>query len=627
MTLQGQSTAERRSTRWLFSLPLIVSVSASLVFIARSAFVVDGTRYFTLFDDAMISMRYARNLADGRGLLWNYGQPAVEGYTNFLWTLWMAVLHLLPVTEPKMALVVMLSGVVLLAANVMIVRRIADRLSGGSPTVVAAATWLTALYYPLIYWTLRGMEVGLVTLEISSSVLLVLRLRDSPGYKRLAMLAAILSLGILTRPDLVVPCFVVSVFALCTIQPNWRRAAGTVLIGSIAATLAAHTAFRMWYYGAAFPNTYYLKLGGAALTSRLSRGALGLFVFDALQLLVPVALAAGYLLYGRRDRRENGEWLLAGMFASLCAYSLYVGGDAWDNLLYTNRYVTPAMPGLLIVSSMAIDGLVRTCRDRRSLAAVSGLFVLASVMTMIFPSTVQSTPGTPLDGHLRIARVALVLAPVPVLPLLFTRSRTRNRRLADVFPGAGGGQVLVAVVLSVAVFVAIDGQSVSWWLGHNAVYLDDDAWATRYGVALRHATADDATIAVTWGGAIPYFSHRPTIDLLGKSDTFIATQPRNADVAFSPGHDKWDYEYSIGRLRPDVVAQVWHASQRDLRHIERWQYTSAAPWVFIRADTTKVDRAAVVNAACTLLDKDPFVLGSVQRSIPDSAAVFARYCR
>jgi hypothetical protein len=28
-------------------------------------------------------------------------------------------------------------------------------------------------------------------------------------------------------------------------------------------------------------------------------------------------------------------------------------------------------------------------------------------------------------------------------------------------------------------------------------------------------------------------------------------------VAFYPGHMKWDYAYSIGQLKPDVVAQLW----------------------------------------------------------------------
>jgi hypothetical protein len=60
-------------------------------YILRASFVVDGQRYFTLFDDAMISLRYARNLTEGHGLVWNPGEnPPVEGITNPLWTLFMA---------------------------------------------------------------------------------------------------------------------------------------------------------------------------------------------------------------------------------------------------------------------------------------------------------------------------------------------------------------------------------------------------------------------------------------------------------------------------------------------------------------------------------------------------------
>src|SRR5690606_35986274 len=39
-----------------------------------------------LSDDAFISFRYAQNLVDGHGLVYNQGER-VEGYTNFLWTL------------------------------------------------------------------------------------------------------------------------------------------------------------------------------------------------------------------------------------------------------------------------------------------------------------------------------------------------------------------------------------------------------------------------------------------------------------------------------------------------------------------------------------------------------------
>ena len=52
--------------------------------------VYEGRRYYCLNDDAMISMRFADNLAAGHGLVWNPGEY-VQGYTNLGWTLWMAL--------------------------------------------------------------------------------------------------------------------------------------------------------------------------------------------------------------------------------------------------------------------------------------------------------------------------------------------------------------------------------------------------------------------------------------------------------------------------------------------------------------------------------------------------------
>ena len=47
-------------------------------------------------DDAFISFRYARNFAEGHGIVFNPGER-VEGYTNFLWVVILAVPFLLHV--------------------------------------------------------------------------------------------------------------------------------------------------------------------------------------------------------------------------------------------------------------------------------------------------------------------------------------------------------------------------------------------------------------------------------------------------------------------------------------------------------------------------------------------------
>ena len=71
-----------REGQLAFALVVAVFLIYAALFIYRTSFVVGGERYFSLFDDAMISMRYAKNLAHGYGLLWNSGGDRVEGYTN-----------------------------------------------------------------------------------------------------------------------------------------------------------------------------------------------------------------------------------------------------------------------------------------------------------------------------------------------------------------------------------------------------------------------------------------------------------------------------------------------------------------------------------------------------------------
>src|SRR6266516_740483 len=65
---------------------VLIVVVAGLTFLAWS------NRFIQ--DDAFIAFRYAYNLANGKGLVWNDGYR-VEGYTDFLWTLLMTIPHYL----------------------------------------------------------------------------------------------------------------------------------------------------------------------------------------------------------------------------------------------------------------------------------------------------------------------------------------------------------------------------------------------------------------------------------------------------------------------------------------------------------------------------------------------------
>ena len=151
--------------------PLAV-ISLTLVFIGlwfieKGSSIFDGRKIYSLFDDAMISLTYARNLAQGYGLVWNPGDSPVEGYSNPLWTLWMAFLHLGPWTGDTIGFVVSLSGLVILITNVWVVAKIAGDFLSKTKVSILGSACLIAFSYPLLFWTLRGMEVGLLCLWLT----------------------------------------------------------------------------------------------------------------------------------------------------------------------------------------------------------------------------------------------------------------------------------------------------------------------------------------------------------------------------------------------------------------------------------------------------------------------------
>ena len=61
--------------------------------------------YLLPFEDAYISFRYAENLANGHGFVFNPGGPPVEGFTSFGWVVLLALAHVLGGVVPDAAVV------------------------------------------------------------------------------------------------------------------------------------------------------------------------------------------------------------------------------------------------------------------------------------------------------------------------------------------------------------------------------------------------------------------------------------------------------------------------------------------------------------------------------------------
>ena len=113
----------------------------------------------------------------------------------------------------------------------------------------------------------------------------------------------------------------------------------------------------------------------------------------------------------------------------------------------------------------------------------------------------------------------------------------------------------------------------------------------RLGLFLAQHTSPAAIIAVHAAGQIPYYAERQTIDLLGLNDPVVAKGP--ASGPFYPGHDKWNYEYSILGLKPDLIADNWDKLADFMRG--RAEFQKLENGIYVRKDSRLIDIPALAQ--------------------------------
>src|SRR5262245_5019364 len=109
-------------------------------------------------DDAMTSMQYAKNLAHGKGLVFNVGER-VEGYTNFLWVIAMTPLYALSraLHVPFVPIVNHLN-VAIAAAVTGLVYWLGARIWGRGHLATWVAVFLLVVDNAFTCWAVLGLE-------------------------------------------------------------------------------------------------------------------------------------------------------------------------------------------------------------------------------------------------------------------------------------------------------------------------------------------------------------------------------------------------------------------------------------------------------------------------------------
>jgi hypothetical protein len=517
-------------SRVLVAACLVLFGIVYLLYIAAGTFRTRGRFVGTLFDDALISMRYAQHLVGGHGLVWNIGErPPIEGYTNLGWTLVMAlVAEALPYDTAPIG--VSLVGAVMLLVSGVVAYGLLSGI-GASRRASIAGMLLVLAAYPTVFWTLRGMEVGALALLLLIALRLALvSRRRQQGFGRLLLIGTIAGVALLTRNDAVLMFLPVFVYAA------WRH--GRLLTSAVAALPVAACAgaqvlFRYAYYGELTPNTYVLKMTGAVVSTRITAGVVSLV--DTFPLIAPavVVIAAVALAVRVPARVRDCSRLALATLLLQWAYLVWIGGDAWL-INYSNRFIAAVLPMLLVSATAATPA----CLDVLRRSKAGALWFLA-VSLLLLVTLGLHHPHTFASGPQWLLLAGWLLLPGIVLA-------AQASALQD---GLRTDRVIGAAAFALFLVSSAHGW-LAWTLYQPPKAPDDIAFA-RLGLMLRDAMPADAVIAAGWVGAPAYYSRLPAVDLLGKTDAHVARAP--ASGVFRPGHDKMDLAYSIGQLQPDVV--------------------------------------------------------------------------
>ncbi len=345
--------------------------AALLFFVVSACVVVPCTMLFRGYvkDDAYIVFRYARNLIEGHGLVFNPGER-VEGYTDFLWVLLASLVAPFDRGDGNSMLVVsrvvsLLSATGLSVATMRIVWMLS---ANRGPLTLAVATLcgvLVASHPSVAVWTMSGIEAvpfaALVAWSVERTV--------AGRYRAAFWLALVTSL---LRPEGMLLFGFVCLFQFLSLASavSFRQALGRVVRDGIAplAFLLAYHIGRISWFGSVLPNTFRVKsssghalyTGFEAVVEAVSVGAGELMILAGLFSLLII--------------RRRTTVLMVAYALVFPIYLWWVGGDE----MRFGRLIIAAWPLFAASGGMAVTFLAGEFRGRPVLR--STLLILAAII-------------------------------------------------------------------------------------------------------------------------------------------------------------------------------------------------------------------------------------------------------
>ncbi len=347
-------------------------IAPLMVLLGVVAGVVLAIERASVCDDAFVSFRYARNLLEGHGLVWNIGER-VEGYTNFLWVmLTAAVSGVIGLELPLVAVALCLISFV---AVILLVWR-------HSRSGVAAL--LFALSATALDYATTGMETMFGAALVLGGALLLCDKERSVAWG-----GALFALAVLTRPD---HLLFWGAGGLVVLLGGQRRPRDLAVYAATLVPVLVHAAWRFGYYGELLPNTFHAKSASTAYFSQGGIYTLAFLLGAHLWVIIPLALSGL-----RRSARPFA--VFAGASLPIWhAYVVWVGGD-----FMFGRFLLVLLPIWLVLAAKGAKGPLS---NGLLLATLGGVSIIGPEVhrwhitdeTRVYPVT-QWHPQLVIDHH------------------------------------------------------------------------------------------------------------------------------------------------------------------------------------------------------------------------------------
>lgn len=300
-------------------------------------------------DDSYISYRYARNLAQGHGLVFNPGER-VEGVSNFLWTLMIAGGIRLGFDAPLFThwLALFFSGLFLLVSF-----GFAYRTHPSGYSLLVPFILLCSISFAT--WSLSGMETPLYAFLAVAAFW--------AAYEGKLIAAALLAgLCFWSRPDGALVGLVILGVSFIDKAEQKDRAEWFKALAVWGFCITFLTGFRLIYYGALVPNTFQAKVGGIPFIRGVNY--LRAFYLGGAAIFLPLAL------FKINDRKL---WPLCLFVIGHTLYVLAIGGDVFPH----SRFFLAVLP-LVIIMAVAASYDFKPSVRRLSMALAVVLWLLVS---------------------------------------------------------------------------------------------------------------------------------------------------------------------------------------------------------------------------------------------------------